>query len=744
MADTKKMPYLPGLDGLRAIAVVAVLLYHSGGGWLPGGYLGVEVFFVLSGYLITSLLIIEWRNTGRINLKAFWMRRARRLLPELFAMLLVVLVFALLFLHDEVAGLRDDALAAAAYITNWRLIFSHQSYFESLGRPSLLRHLWSLAVEEQFYLLWPPIFALAIAALRPRGVMLVAVLGAVASTIAMALLFHPGADVSRVYYGTDTRAAGVLIGAALAFVWAPWSGVVSANPHRRLAVEGTGILALLAVVLFFLKLTESGVFLFRGGFAVVGLTTSLLIAAIVHPQSITLNAILGSRVMRWLGTRSYGIYLWHWPIYMVTRPQQDIALDGVPLFALRLAITLSVSELSYRFVQGSVRNGAIWRRLRALRNPRALESWPSRVASVSGALGAAVFVFFLVSAHAPATPDYLQVGSFHGVVQAREPDAGAPATVSASTMIPALPGIAASATADPPTEEAAGAAAPPSPAVQPPAPASLPPIRQVTNADILAIGDSVMVGAATYLGQVGTIEIDAEEGRQPTAVVSILEAREAAGSVPWSVVIHTGNNGVFTRGEFDEIVGALGPNHQIVFINNRVGRPWENSNNAMMAAAAGAYGNVRVVDWYAASAGHPEYFWSDGIHLRPEGANLYARLIAAAITPPPPPPTPTPIPTATPTPSPAATATPAATPNVTPPPAPGSSPTPTSTAVSSATPVGTSTARPKTATSPTRTPGQEPTTSATISGFSATATRAPSATPSFLQPTTTAAPASAD
>src|SRR5215203_2371859 len=217
-----RLPYLPGLDGLCALAVIAVLLYHARLGWIPGGFLGVEVFFVISGYLITALLLAELRERGRIDLKAFWMRRARRLLPALYLLLIVTLAFAVVFLPGEVAGLRNDAIAAFGYATNWYLLAGQESYFEAIGRPSLLVHLWSLAVEEQFYLLWPPLFALGMGVgavgFRRRRLIFLLLAGAAASAALMAILYGPGVDPSRLHYGTDTRATGLLVGAALAFV----------------------------------------------------------------------------------------------------------------------------------------------------------------------------------------------------------------------------------------------------------------------------------------------------------------------------------------------------------------------------------------------------------------------------------------------------------------------------------------------------------------------------------------------
>src|SRR5215203_2186902 len=290
-----RLPYSPGLDGLRALAVIAVLLYHADLSWIPGGFLGVEVFFVISGYLITALLLAEWHQKGTINLKDFWMRRARRLLPALYVLLVVSLAFAVVFLPGEVARLRDDVLAAFGYVTNWYLIFGHVSYFEAVGRPSLLQHLWSLAVEEQFYLLWPPVLALALAVgasrLRRRRALTVALAGAVASAVAMALLYAPGVDPSRIYYGTDTRSTGLLCGAAVAFLWLPDDKYrPSETRHYRLelATRGrfrrrwgwtapllldvVGFAALGALVWFCLNLGEFQPFLYSGGFALVGIT----------------------------------------------------------------------------------------------------------------------------------------------------------------------------------------------------------------------------------------------------------------------------------------------------------------------------------------------------------------------------------------------------------------------------------------------------------------------------------------
>ncbi len=435
-----RLPYLPALDGLRALAVIAVLFYHAGQHWMPGGFLGVEIFFTISGYLIASLLLSEWRETGRIALKYFWLRRARRLLPALFAVIVGVLAYAVIFLPEEVASLRSDALAAFGYSTNWYLIFSNKSYFETVGRPSMLRHLWSLAVEEQFYIIWPLAFVFAMRRWRERSVLAGVIVVALASAILMGMLYQPDIDPSRVYYGTDTRAAGILIGVALAFVWSPGR---SDGIGARLPLSLIGFAALAALGFFCVWMTEFAAFLYRGGFTLVGLSTALLTAASVHRKGRVLQAVLGCSVLRWIGLRSYGIYLWHWPVFMLTRPQLDTTLDGLPLLALRFGLTLILAELSYRIVETPIRSGAIEQAWAALQHAqgrprrRLIFRWASALTVIltfSVALGACV-----VRAQLPPPPAYLIVDSAPAEAPSQAPvnEEGSRPPQPAATDLPA-------------------------------------------------------------------------------------------------------------------------------------------------------------------------------------------------------------------------------------------------------------------------------------------------------------------
>lgn len=613
------LPYLPGLDGLRAIAVAAVLLYHANLSWIPGGFLGVTVFFVLSGYLITSLLLSEWGRQGRISLGSFWARRARRLLPALYTLLFVTLAFAAVFLPDELSRLRYDALAAFFYVTNWYFVFSHQSYFQSVGRPSLFEHLWSLAVEEQFYLVWPVLFFVGMRLAGRRGMGFLALLLAVASSVWMGLLYSPDADPSRVYYGTDTRAAELLFGAALAFVRPPGrlhepGGFLSIPAWRRrltlppLALDLTGLAFLGATIVSMLLIGEFEPFLYRGGFALVSLLTLGVIAVAVEPRSRFGTRMLGWEPLRWVGLRSYSIYLWHWPVFDMTRPALDVPMGGWPLLALRLGVTVLLADLSYRFVETPIRRGALGRAL-----ARLSESGGSRRRRLATGYATACSLFLgcclalvvaAVNAREPKAPSYLAVRSVHT----------GPDTPAGSERAR-------------PSGAQDGRRAVRQPAKHPGHP------HRISPSQISAVGDSVMLGAASELQrQFGRgIRIDAIEGLQVQRAIAILQRERASGTLGHLVIVAIGNNGPITPEQFDQIMRIAGPSRRVVFVNDKVPRPWEEPNDQVISQGASRYGNASVVDWRSYSENRPALFWSDGIHLRPAGARAYARLIAREV-----------------------------------------------------------------------------------------------------------------
>ncbi|HVQ17726.1 MAG TPA: acyltransferase, partial [Actinomycetes bacterium] len=356
------MPYLPGLDGIRAIAVMGVLLFHLPAELLPGGFLGVDVFFVLSGFLITSLLLQEVTETRRIAFKAFYLRRARRLLPALFAVLLVTTVLALTVARDAAAQLRHDILAALTYTTNWWYLIDDRSYFDVTGRPPLLQHLWTLAIEEQFYLVWPAVFLFTWRRWGSRGVGWTALGGTLASTVWMSWLavsqgLPANGDTARLYFGSDTHAMGILLGAALAVVWRPTRLPRSLSPPSQRGVAVVGSLSLLALLGCLTLFSESSPLLYRGGFLLVSAISAVAVAAAAHPAA-AFGRALGNAPMQWVGKRSYGIYLWHWPIFLVTRPDLDLPYRGVAAALTSLGLTFAAAEASYRWIEMPVRRGA--------------------------------------------------------------------------------------------------------------------------------------------------------------------------------------------------------------------------------------------------------------------------------------------------------------------------------------------------------------------------------------------------
>ncbi|HEV3225214.1 MAG TPA: acyltransferase, partial [Acidimicrobiales bacterium] len=352
------LTHVRALDGLRGAAVAAVLLFH--GDLLKGGFLGVDLFFVLSGFLITSVLLAETRN-GRIDLARFWSRRARRLLPALALVLLAVAVYALVFAHaDELGRIRDDGLATTFYFANWRAVFATQSYWDLFARPSPLEHTWSLAIEEQFYVVWPLVLA-GLAAWRARAGRAIAPAAftlscglALASFVAMVTLYRPG-DTNRVYFGTDTRAASILIGAALAALLA-WRGHVR-SPRANRALQSSALVGAAVLAITWTRFDGTSAPVYRGGFALGAVAAAVVIAAVTAPGHGVVGRFLSVRPLVGLGVISYGVYLWHWPIF-VTLDASRIHVSGWPLFALRVAITLAFSVASYFLVERPIRRGA--------------------------------------------------------------------------------------------------------------------------------------------------------------------------------------------------------------------------------------------------------------------------------------------------------------------------------------------------------------------------------------------------
>lgn len=586
------LPYLPGLDGLRAVAVAVVVLYHAGVEWLPGGFLGVEMFFVLSGFLITGLLSREVETTGRARLPRFWMRRARRLLPALYALITGVLAWTLVADRAGLIRLRREIPAALTYVSNWVLISGNESYFEAVGRPSPLRHLWSLAIEEQFYLVWPVVFVLGLAVLSRRRMTVVILAGVVASTAAMMIQYEPFTDPSRVYYGTETRIGGLLIGAVLSLWWRPWD---SAKPAVPKALRAAGPVGAIGMSVVMLSVGEFDSWLYRGGFVVVGCLTALLIVGTTTPTR--LAQVLGSPALRWIGQRSYAIYLWHWPVVVFSRPDADVKFDGLFLLAYRVGLTVLLAALSYRFVELPWRLGRDrWAASKRIFSP-SMTPW-RRVRPMVPIAGLSVLLI-AVPLLARAEPS-----------ESAEDLLSTASTIVPSTTVPS---------ADVP------ATAPTSP------PASAAPAKP-ENPEVLVVGDSVSLGAGEALaGALGDATIvDSAVGRQGPEGTEAVRRWIEGGWDGDALVIHLGNNGPVSPGDLDAMIDAVG-DRPVVLVTVRVARPWESSSNDQIRAAADRHANVHLLDWRTESEGQPNWFGRDGIHLTPEGSLSYALLVTAAL-----------------------------------------------------------------------------------------------------------------
>jgi peptidoglycan/LPS O-acetylase OafA/YrhL len=605
-----EMGYLPGLDGLRAIAIIGVLLYHAGIDWFPGGFLGVDVFFVLSGFLITSLILEEYERAGRVDFKTFYIRRARRLLPAVIVMLIGVGIAVLIFYRDALSAFREDALATVLYLNNWWYIAVDQSYFESMGRPPLLKHLWSLAVEEQFYLIWPAIAVLLMRRGNRALVRRIAMVLAVASTAWMAVLairggFPIDADPSRAYFGTDSHSMGLLVGAALATVWRPGRLRSSVSSGATVLITAAGVAMLAVVIGFYTLVGEFTPWLYRGGFLVLALATAALIAAATHPAS-PLGPILGIGLLRYLGRRSYGIYLWHWPIFMVTRPGIDVPWNDLFTFVVRVAITLVIAEISYRLVEMPIRQGVLgeaWRRARtgARKSLRTVATLGAAAMTVILAIAVAIALVLSPGDGRDAIP--ADIAEAMGILD------GGPLEVSIEDQIPTEPASVVSVEADEPPE---------------------PTIEEIRaeNGPVSVLGDSVVLGARSAITEaIPGARVDAEVSRMPGAFTGRVKRLDRRDKLANIVVLHPATNGVLTEEILRNTLDPLSNYERVVLVNASVPRSWERPNNAIIRNVLPDYPNVILADWNSLAAGKREFFVSDGVHLTRQGATAFAGLI---------------------------------------------------------------------------------------------------------------------
>jgi peptidoglycan/LPS O-acetylase OafA/YrhL len=645
--NISKVPYLPGLDGLRAVAVVGVMIYHANKEWLHGGFLGVEVFFVISGYLITLLLIGEHERHGDINLRQFWLRRFRRLLPALFVMMGLVAIY-LTFAFAKARGrTRGDFFGGILYGSNWYQIWVGQGYTASEAFVPL-RHLWSLAVEEQFYLIWPLVMMAVLRKGRDRLPQVALWLFGAAAlvAVAVAVLFYSG-DVGAcaessagywkigdrcisindsLYLGTFGRATGLLLGSAFAMVWRPMAIMRSPLRNRHGVLDAVGVigLGLTGFLMWKLWLTdfgrESGVrfnpWLFRGGLFLVGIATLMMIAAVTHRRS-ALGKLLGNPVLNWIGTRSYGLYLYHWPIYQIIRKQAGLALTAGQ-FIGALTITAALTEASYRLVELPIRTGHLGEWLRGDRPVRSDAEAKRRRNLVLGGVGLAALIGF--STVSVVTAKNECVGDIEcSLEQAAEAAAIPPPITNSQPSTSTAPPT----TIEQPASTAIGETLPPTTPPTSAVPASTNPPPPPPP---VAVGDSVMAGAITPL-QAGGFFVNAAESRGGQATAQVVAQLKDAGYIGEIVVIQAGTNSSVSNATYDAIMAPIPPETNVYFLTISAPRDYTAGNNERINALPQRYPNVQVIDW--ARVAPTLALCSDQIHIACRGgaAQAYANMI---------------------------------------------------------------------------------------------------------------------
>jgi len=589
---------VPGLDGIRALAVTTVIVFHFVPGTLVGGYLGVDIFFVVSGFLITTLLLRERAATGRISLRGFWARRARRLLPALGLLLVVCCTAALIVGGDVLVGLGIQVLGASTFSSNWLFIAAGNSYFDATV-PELFRNLWSLAVEEQFYLVWPLLVVLVLVRI-PRWVRLVGIAAlAIASAVWMGLTYSP-LDPTRVYYGTDTHAFGLALGALLA-VYAVGRGIQNQTgrmPRRltKVVTSVVGGLAIAALVALAIVMSGDTDIPYRGGLAVVAVLSALAIAALLVPGS-PLAWILDLRPIRWVGVRSYGLYLWHWPVVVLLASALPTWPGSQPeswmLAGIALAVTVLAAALSYRFLEQPIRRHGFGRTIAAIMDsaPRSRRAFAASFAMLAaiGLSGASVAALVSDPGRGEAQ-QYIEAG------QAAIDEASSGGN---PTSTPA------------PEDDDGGPA---------------------TGPEILALGDSVMQAAADALyTEFPGIEVNAEESRSMYVAPSLVQAYASAGTLRPVVVLALGTNGPIDRATLEEVRRILGPDRELIVVNAQAPRGWIPGVNAELSSFALVYRNVELANWHDAIQPYLHEMARDQVHFGPIGAGVFAATVGDAV-----------------------------------------------------------------------------------------------------------------
>ncbi len=573
--------HITSIDGLRAIAVTAVLLYHLGISWIPGGFLGVDLFFVISGYVITRLILDSINQSSALDLRAFYAARIRRIFPGLIFMVICTIIFIGVWAPEAIKRFLSDLPYALTGTINWLLVARNQDYFETVGRPPLLQHTWSLAVELQFYLIWPIILLTVLKYFGKKNIARIALIIAMISGIALFFVSLQldqanAKQISHIYFGTDTHSLGLFLGAALAVSWIPQN--LSANIEKRAqdVIDAIGVVGLLGLISIFLFIDQSNAGLYRIAFPLAGIFGCLVIISLVHPAS-RFAPLISTAPFRWIGQRSYGIYIWHWVVFQVTRPSVDLSGQTWALYLARVLLVLALADISLRWVEIPFRQGVVQNWFRGMKYRSAKVRLRQQI-SVIASIVITLAITTSISVQAITKSDQI----------ANE--------LLAQSSEPAKP-----------TEDLA------------------------STTGLWVTGDSVILGIRSKLEAKQHISlVNARVGRQATELLAVMRVDQT--SVPQSpVVFNLGNNNALSEATVVEIFEVLKNQPQIIVVNTAVPRAWKDANNAIISSVAARYQNVIVVDWNKISSGRPELFAPDGVHLSPAGSDVYVDLVLSVL-----------------------------------------------------------------------------------------------------------------
>lgn len=613
----KKSRYISGFDGIRTLAVIGVILYHLAPYQFQGGFLGVPIFFVVSGYLITDLLFQEWQQNERIDVIGFYIRRVKRLYPALVTLVLATTAYITLFARDLLANIRAVIMTNLLYVYNWYQVAHHESYFDKFGTQSPFTHLWSLSIEGQFYLFWPLIIIILLKFVKKKQPIFdTMIILAFISALLMAILYRTGQDPSRVYYGTDTRMFSILLGAALAVVWPSTALRKDLPTNLRLLLDVVGGGALMLLCLMFMQMTGESALVYRGGMFFFSVLSMILVAVVAHPGA-DMNRLLTNRLFAWIGKRSYGIYLYQYPVLVFFESKINVA-DHSFLYALiEVALILVLSDLSYRFLELPLQHfdySKTWSTLKEFCRRDSSYGNKRWYMLIPG-----LIVLLAV------------VGATTGTTSGSEAkkDTALEKTIKENDKKVAKQNknIAAKTS----SSEHSSSSADTNTAKQ--FDLTENEIAKAKQLQITAVGDSVLADASTTLQEIfPNMYIDAKVGRQVREAIPVLQSLAQSGKLANTVLLSEGTNGPYSEQELDQIMAIVGKERKLYWINVHVPtRRWQDQVNNDLKVAAKKYPNLKVIDWYTYSKDHPEWFYDDNVHPNSEGLKYYGPYVARQI-----------------------------------------------------------------------------------------------------------------